>query len=141
MTRPDAGESLVELLVTVVVLGIAGAGIAAALLTADSAAGQHRQQAAAQNLLRTWAEQVAAGPYTDCATAARIAAPAAALPAGTTATVASVQYWNGTAFTSTCGTDSGIQRVTLRVTSTASRTPAVTEDVAVVLRKPCVSTC
>lgn len=141
MTRTDAGESLIELLVTMVVLGIATAGIAAALLTADSASGQQRRQAQAQNALRSWAEQVAAGTYTDCATAGSFAAPTTAPPAGVTAAVAAVEYWNGTAFAASCGTDTGIQRVTLRVTATAGRAPTVSEDVAVVLRKPCVSTC
>ena len=38
-------------------------------------------------------------------------------PAGYTASVASVRYWTGTAWTSTCSPDLGLQQVTLRVTA------------------------
>lgn len=137
----DAGESLVELLVTVVILGIATAGIAAALLTAGKASTLHRQQALTQNALRSWAEQVGAAAYTDCATAAGISAPNPALPTGLTASVTGVQYWNGTSFVASCGTDTGLQKVTLRITAANGLSAALVRSIAVVLRKPCVSTC
>lgn len=138
-----AGESLVELLVAMVVLGITVTGILGALLVTTQASGQHRRQVQAQNALRGWAEQVSAAAYTDCAVAGSIAAPSPALPAGFTATVTAVRYWNGTAFVASCttGADAGIQRVSLRVTATASPYPAVSQNVDVVLRKPCVSSC
>ena len=139
--RADAGETLIEILLTVVILGIAVAAISGALLTANKASTMHRQQALAQNALRVWAEQISAEAYVDCATAASFAAPSPALPAGLTATVASVQYWTGSAFAGTCGSDAGIQRVTLRVTAANGLSPALSDTVAVVVRKPCVTTC
>lgn len=139
--RPDAGETLTELLVTVTVLGIATAGITFALGTTVKATGMHRQQALAQNALRAWAEQISAGTYTACATTAGFAAPSPPLGTGLTAAVTAVQYWNGAAFVTACGTDSGIQRVTLRITAANGLSPALTDSVAVVVRKPCASTC
>lgn len=139
--RADAGETLTEILVTMAILGFAVAGILGALLTTNKASTVHRQQALAQNALRSWAEQISAGTYVDCATAASFAPPSPALPKGLTATVVSVQYWTGTAFAGTCGTDTGIQRVTLRVTAPNGLSPALSDTVAVVVRKPCVATC
>ena len=137
----DAGETLVELLVTVVILGIATAGLAGALLATNSASQLQRQQVLAQNALRSWAEQVAAGPYTDCAPVAGFAAPAA-LPGGLTAAVTAVRYWDGTAFVPACGPDTGVQRVTLRITAAGGGLPRpVVQSLAVVVRKPCVAAC
>ena len=141
MSRPDAGETLTETLLTVVILGIATAGIAFALGTVVRASTMDRQQALAQNALRSWAEQIGAGTYTACATAGSFAAPSPALATGLTAAVTAVQYWDGSTFAGSCDSDTGIQRVTLRVTAANGLSPALTESVAVVVRKPCVSTC
>jgi Tfp pilus assembly protein PilV len=138
----DGGESLVELLVTVVILGISTAGLSAGLLSVGQASTMQRQQVLAQNALRSWAEQISAGTYTACAGAGAFTAPSPALPSGFTATVTKVEYWNGTSsFASSCGTDSGIQQVTLRITAQNGLSPALNQDVAVVVRKPCVSSC
>ena len=137
----DGGESLIELLVTVVILGISTAGLSAGLLSVGQASTMQRQQVLAQNALRSWAEQISAGTYTACAAAGAFSAPSPALPSGLTATVRTVEYWNGTSFASSCGTDSGIQQVTLRITAQNGLSPALNQDVAVVVRKPCVSSC
>jgi type II secretory pathway pseudopilin PulG len=137
----DAGETLTELLVTVVILGISTAGIVFGLGTAVKATTLNRQQAVAQNALRSWAEQIGAGAYTACAPASDFAVPSPALPTGLTAAVTAVQYWNGATFAGTCGTDTGIQRVTLRISAATGTTSSLTETVAVVVRKPCTSTC
>jgi type II secretory pathway pseudopilin PulG len=139
--RRDAGETLTETLVTVVILGISTAGISLALGTAVKASTLHRQQALVQNALRSWGDQVAAGSYTACATAGSFAAPSPALPAGMTAAVTAVQYWNGVTFVGSCGTDTGIQRVTLRITAPTGTSSGLADSVAVVVRKPCTSTC
>lgn len=139
--RPDAGETLTETLLTVVILGIATAGIVFALGTVVRTSTLDRQQALAQNTLRSWAEQTAAGTYTACATASSFAAPNPAPATGLTAAVTAVQYWNGIAFVGSCDGDTGIQRVTLRVTAAGGSSAAATASVAVVLRRPCVSTC
>jgi Tfp pilus assembly protein PilV len=134
----DAGETLVELLVTVVILGIATTGLAGALLTVGKVSQQHRQQVLAQAAVRAWAEQVGVGAYTDCAPATAFAAPEPALPTGFTATVTGVRYWDGAAFAATCAADTGIQRVSLRVTAPDGLPGAVTESLEVTVRKPCL---
>lgn len=137
----DAGESLVELLVTVVILGIATVGITGALLATGKASSMHRQQALAQNALRSWAEQTSTGPYTECATAGSFGAPRSALPVGFTATVTRVGYWTGGSFADYCSSDTGVQKVTLTITAPNGLSPEVSQSVAVVVRKPCVSSC
>ena len=139
--RRDAGETLTETLLTVVILGLATAGITFALGTLVKASTMDRQQSLAQNALRSWAEQIGAGTYTACAAAGSFAAPSPALATGLTASVTAVQYWNGATFVGSCDSDTGIQRVTLRVSAANGLSAAVTESVAVVVRKPCVSTC
>jgi Tfp pilus assembly protein PilV len=136
----DAGESLTELLVTVVILGIATAGLTGALLTVGKVSQMHRQQVLAQAAVRAWAEQVSVATYTSCATAAAFPAPSPALPTGFTAAVTAVRYWDGAAFAGTCTDDTGIQRVTLRVTAPNGLSPAIIESLVVTVRKPCLAT-
>lgn len=138
---PDAGETLTELLVTVVILGIATAGLSGALLTVGKVSQMHRQQVLAQAAVRAWAEQVSVATYTACATAAAIPAPSPALPAGFAATVPAVRYWDGAAFAATCTDDSGVQRVTLRITAPNGLSPAIVESLVVTVRKPCLASC
>ena len=57
-----------------------------------------------------------------------------AAPAGFTALVASVRYWTGTGWTSTCSSDVGLQQVTLQVQSSDAR---AIETSVLVVRKPC----
>lgn len=140
---PDAGETLIELLVTIVVLGIITAGLSGALLTVNGTSQLHRQQALAQNALRSWAEQVGAAPYVACAAPSAFPAPNPALPAGLAASVQSVRYWNGTGFVTSCApaSDSGIQRVTLQITATNFMVAPIGHSITVVVRKPCVTAC
>lgn len=139
----DAGETLVELLVTVVILGIATSGISAALLATVNASDLHRQQVLARAALRSWAEQIGTGTYNACAAAGSFAAPSPALPSGLTAAVTSVSYWDGTSFAASCAGDRGVQKVTLRITAANGLSASLSQDVEVVVRKPCgpVSPC
>jgi type II secretory pathway pseudopilin PulG len=137
----DAGETLVELLVTVVILGIATSGISAALLATVDASGLHRQQVLARAALRSWAEQIGTGTYVNCAVASNFAAPSPALPSGLTAAVAGVSYWNGTSFAGSCGVDTGVQKVRLRITAANGLSTPLSREVEVIVRKPCVASC
>jgi hypothetical protein len=56
------------------------------------------------------------------------------VPSGYSAAVTAVMYWNGSTFSGTCTTDSGVQRLALQVSSSDNR---ASESLNVVIRKPC----
>jgi hypothetical protein len=105
----------------------------------------HRRQTVAGAAVRAYAEAVetgmAASPskYTGCGTAAayQTAFSGYSPPSGYAAKVNSVEYWTGTGFSTSCGTDQGVQRITLQVASSDNK---VTGKLAIVVRKPCRST-
>jgi Tfp pilus assembly protein PilV len=137
----EAGTTLVEVLITVAILGIAVVSIVGGMGTSIIGADYHRKQAQAHTVLVSAADSVksqSANPYQACATAAAYApATGVTLPAGWTAaavTVRSVTYWNGSAFTASCpASDTKLQLVTIQVATPDSR---ATESVSVVKRNP-----
>lgn len=154
----DAGESLLELLVSITLLGVAVASVIPAVFLAVGASSMDRRSVQAQSLVKSWAEFVVArttdANYVFCATPAtytpasgssvwRYQSPLPALPAGMTATVTQVQYWNGTSFvTGSCTagtTDTGLQRVALRISDGGTFLPAAPATYWVAVRKPCVA--
>lgn len=139
--RHDRGETLVELLVTIVILGIAGVAILGATLIAVDSSVLHRSQAQAQAGLRSWAEQIARASYTECAGTSSFPAPSG-VSSDFSWTVNGVQYWDGSQFVASCaGTDRGVQKVTLQVTVPRTVYPGFSQKLDVVVRKPCVSAC
>jgi Tfp pilus assembly protein PilV len=138
--RDERGESLLELLVAVVIMGVTVVAVVGALAVGARTSDIHRKQATAGTSARGYAEtvgrRVAGGIYTGCAPTSAIA-PATvgfAVPAGYTASVVSVKYWNGSSFAATCGSDTGLQQVVVQLASTDGR---ATERATVVVRKPC----
>lgn len=139
MRAGDRGESLLELLVAVAILGVAVAAIIGGVGVSVLMSDVHRKQATAGAGVRDFGEaienQVMAGGYFACAAPAKYAAPAGfTTPAGFTSSVASVKYWTGSAWAATCGTDSGLQQLTLQVASGDGR---ANEKLVVVVRKRC----
>lgn len=145
----DAGETLVELLVTILVVGTSAAAVMGAAAIAVGASTLDSRQVRAQAVLRTWGESVAGvgdAAYGNCLTAGEVAAATPApspLPAGFTASVSDVAYWNaGTStFVAGCpaGGDPGLRRVTLRLVADSALYAGFTETLDVVVRKPCTS--
>jgi len=140
-TLDDRGETLIELLLAVTIMGIAVVAVVAGLGVSILVSDIHRKQATAGAYARDYAEAietaVAGGGYVPCATVASYSAPAGfSVPAGYAKSVVagSVAYWNGAGWQPGCAADSGLQRLTVQVASTDGR---ATEQVAVVLRKPC----
>jgi prepilin-type N-terminal cleavage/methylation domain-containing protein len=146
----DAGVTLVELLVTVAILGIAFVAVIGGMTTSIMGSDIHRKQATAETVLRNYAEALkpTTTPYTACATPTTAAYAPATLgvvaPSGYTASIADVEYWDGNPtplqFVSSLGscgdptpTDNGMQRISLQVTSSDGR---ATERIAIVKRKP-----
>lgn len=138
----ERGETLIEVLVALSLLAVAVAVIIGGIATSIRVTDIHRKQATAGAYARDFAESVetsvAASPtgYVSCATATTYQS-LYTLPVSATLyrrEVAAVAYWNGTAFTTTCGTDQGVQRLTLRVYTTDSR---ASETLDLVVRRPC----
>ena len=65
----QSGVTLVELLVTVAIVGVAFVAIVSGMFTYTASATAHRHQADTQLQLREWAERVTVAPYVDCKTA------------------------------------------------------------------------
>ena len=112
--RSEAGDTLVEILLTLVVLGLAGIALMTAFATSISASAEHRSLATIDTVLKTASEQAmaqiedgATPLYESCATVADYQSgnssvtPALppvnfSVPSGSTAAVTQVQYWDTT---------------------------------------------
>lgn len=124
----ERGETLLELVVAIAILGVAVVAIASGIAVSVVVSGTHRDQANAGAYLHNYAEQVSAD-YTGCGASL----PSLTAKTGFQAPSLSVKYWTGTAFgPSTCSTDPGVQQVTITVTSVDGR---VTESLIVIVRK------
>lgn len=144
----DGGESLLELLIAIAILGIAVVAVVGSLVTGVLVSDVHRKQTVAGSTLRNYAESVessvaaSTSAYTSCGTSAAYATPSGfTAPAGYTASVTAVRYWKGVptlSFQTTCTSpDSGVQKVSLRVRSNDGR---ATETLDIIVRKPCRAT-
>jgi prepilin-type N-terminal cleavage/methylation domain-containing protein len=142
--RPrDRGETLIELLVAVTIMGIAVVALLGALGTSIRMSDIHRKQTVAGANVHAFADAVATAvagspsAYVPCAGAAAYQSVYTA-DTNFTATVVSVRYWDGTAFTTSCTvpTDSGVQLVSLQVSSADVEVSAV-ERLDIIIRKPC----
>lgn len=151
--RSEAGDSLVELLIAISILGISGAGLIGAVLMVTSATAMHTQVGTSDSLLRTWAANLADSPYVACAapddldTAPQPTGWAGSAPTWTRtiegvtyeATIDAVAHWQVASqdFTDNCRGDSGLQRVTLAVAAPGTGLPGTTGRLVVTLRNPC----
>ena len=143
---------MIELIFTVAIMGTAVVALLAGLATAIRISDIHRKQAAAGAQVRTFAEAVeravnrTPSSYVDCATPAAYESAFTADP-GYARDVVSVRYWRLAtptipgAWVTSCGTDSGVQRVTLEVRSTEGTADPdddrAVETIELIIRKPC----
>lgn len=126
----DAGLTLVEVLLAVSILGVGVTVLVGGMMTSITVSGQGQRSAEGQAAIRAYAESVASTAYTDCASS--YPSPGFTPPSGWTAAAQVVTYWDGSSFVSTCGTDSGLQRVQLRLTTSDGGA----ETLSVARRKP-----
>jgi type II secretory pathway pseudopilin PulG len=135
----DDGETLIEILLSITILGICVGGIGASIAFAVRASGIHRSQAVASQYLHNYAETLQSD-YKTCtdtaaATASSYTAELTAAPAGFAAPAVTIAFWNGTRFVTNGGAclkpDPGLQRVTVTLASTDGH---VNESLAVVIR-------
>jgi Tfp pilus assembly protein PilV len=130
--RDDRGESLLELVIAVALLGVALVGIVGGLAISIQMSDTHRKQSTASAYARDYAEAIENATYTECASASTYASAGPVWP-GYTKSVVGVKYWNGSTWLGTCSS-SGLQQVTVRVASADGR---AAETLTLVLRKPC----
>jgi type II secretory pathway pseudopilin PulG len=131
MTAADErGESLLEVLIAVTIMGIALVAIMAGLTTSILMSDMHRKQSTAGAYVHDFAEavqkSVADGHYLGCADAANYA-------------VVTVPAFPSTAFSksvvsSSCPYGSDVQQLTLQVRSNDDR---ASERLVIFVRKPC----
>jgi prepilin-type N-terminal cleavage/methylation domain-containing protein len=139
--RDDRGETLVELVVAVAILGIAAVAILGGLMVGIRSSVMHRNDASGGAYVRSFAEAIQTdvdkNGYKSCADAsshyASVAVPE--LPTGYATTVTAVKSWNGSTW-GTCTVD-GVQRLDLKVTTTGDTLRRAEEKLTVILRRPC----
>ncbi len=132
-TPPEAGESLVELLVTITILGVAMVAVLGSIWTSIRVADYHRKTTTADVVLRNFAEEMQQNTgtyqYVQCATLTGAGAyPAYSPPAPNTsyaAKITKIEYltgysgsdqptWQDSTAGCPSGGDKGAQRLTLR---------------------------
>ncbi|MET3961885.1 prepilin-type N-terminal cleavage/methylation domain-containing protein [Marmoricola sp. OAE513] len=144
--KDERGESLVEVLVALGILGIAAVAILAGLQLAATASDINRKQTSGGAYVRAYAEKIESylktnGNYVPCAATDSYKPSTVGYtePPGYSASVESVQLLTATgavfASGSPCG-DKGVQRLRIKVVSTGSGTGA-TEFLTIVVRKNC----
>ena len=149
LARGQAGESLLEIIITIMIMGLAIPAVVGAVMAAVGSSSQDRRQVQAQQLLTSWSETIAKA-NTDATYnlgncqppsfyAASPFAPFPAAPVGFQATVVSIKYWTAGGFGSACASDEGVRQLRLRVTVDAGLYPSFAMDRYVIVRKPCAS--
>ena len=137
----DRGETLVELVVAIAILGIAAVAILSGLMMSIQTSVMHRNDATGGAYVRSFAEaiqtEVDNNGYKTCANAASGYAGVTVrdLPSGYTTSVTAVHSWNGSAW-GPCTVD-GVQRLDLKVTTTGDALHRADEKLTVVRRRPC----
>jgi Tfp pilus assembly protein PilV len=136
LPRGDRGDTLVELLATVLIMGIAVTVILGAVASTLRFTDMHRKQAVAGAAVREFAERIetsAALAYPGCVPLSTYDAMYTATPSGFERKTLDVTYWDGTKFVGTCTADA-VRRISVQVRSTDGRAE---ERLDVVIRKPC----
>jgi type II secretory pathway pseudopilin PulG len=134
----EEGETLLELLISITILGIAVVAIASGITVSIVVSDIHRKEANAGAYVKSYGEAiqntVATTGYVECATTSTYASPAGfSLPSNINyaASISAVQYattaggWSGSC------TNAGAERLTLKVASTDGR---ATESLIIVVR-------
>ena len=139
----DRGETLVELLVAIVILGVAGVAILAGMAMSVRGSDLHRKEATGGAYVRSFAEviqtYVDANGYKSCGSAASTYGSLSVpdLPPGYTTAVTAVKSWNGSTWVDCTGTSTVLQRLDLKVKSAGSGVQQAEETLTVIIRQPC----
>src|SRR3954454_11476994 len=145
--RGEAGFSIAELLVTIVLVSVTFVAILTGLMTTIRVSASHRTQATTDAVVRSaaeWVKDIQQNPYrTTCNGPAMYSLNGLAMPTGYSATITRVEYWDGAApaatgtyspaFQTMCpgSVDKGLQRITIVATSSDGQ---ATESVQIMKR-------
>jgi hypothetical protein len=142
----EDGETLVELLVAVIVMGTAVVAVVTSLLSAAIASQTARQLVASGNQATTVAELIQNASYSDCISqnnpyVASYSSPHYTLPTGYTMKVTAAYLHSQTSttptFDPTCpSVDQGLQQITVKVRHSAAGGSHRWVTVTIVKRKP-----
>lgn len=127
--KNEAGETLIEVLSAIIILGIAIAALLAGLGSTVSNSARHRDLATGNALLRSYAEAVKQSTragYVNCASNYNVPATAYSLPNGWAAPT------NTVVDPCPAGNDPGTQRVTISIVTPRN----VTQSLDIWVRKP-----
>lgn len=142
----EDGFSLVEVLVTIVIVGVTFSALLGGLITTITVSSLHRKQATADSVARSaaeWIKDSIANPFRPCATNGSYSLSGLSVPTGYAVAVTGVENWNwsgppvSASYVPTFSpsapgcTDNGLQRITIVVTSS---NPQVSETVQVLKR-------
>jgi type II secretory pathway pseudopilin PulG len=139
----ESGDTLIELLFTIVIISLAVVALLGGLTTAIAASGEHQSLAREDALLRSYAETAKAEiqfesssptQFTECAQPSDYPITLSNIPSGFAVSISSIAYWNGSTFDyPSCGADdrTGVQLVTLSATG-----PRVKQTLNFVVRNP-----
>jgi prepilin-type N-terminal cleavage/methylation domain-containing protein len=134
----EAGVTLVELIITVAIVGVAITAILLGMITSIKASALHRKEATADTVLRDAAEAVVDPQqiYQNCASLGSYSLTSVPFPSGYSVSVTAIQFWkkdNPATFSSTCpNPDPGLQLVTIVARSADGQ---ATETLTVAKRK------
>jgi prepilin-type N-terminal cleavage/methylation domain-containing protein len=147
--HPDEGFSLAEVLVTIVIVGITFTAILGGLMTSIRVSDLQRTEATADAVARSaaeWVKDSIRNPYANCGGPGGYSLAGLPTPSGYSATITSVEYWDGTAPATTgtydlsshiqaacpAGGDKGLQRITIVASSSDGQ---AAETVQIMKRK------
>ena len=142
--RSESGDTLIEVLLAIVVLGLASVAIMLAFATSISGSAEHRSLTTFDTVLRSASEeaisqlqQQTASEFGTCPGTYNVTF---SLPAGYTAAITQVQYWNGSNFGSVASPNPCVinapQLITITVTSSTGSVYSISVVVDGPLARP-----
>ena len=126
-SKSESGDTLVEILIALSVIGVTAVALLGAFATSISASNEHRNLATLDTVLKSFAEtatfqiQQQSNPlYASCASTYTLNPPFSP-PANYSVAITGVTYWTGTTFASSCSSGSpNPQQITATATNTSS---------------------